>query len=304
MPCLSASDLFSSAFTASCEIYPFILIITHSFIMLKLIESTKFLLLSFALALLFPQSAFAWGQKGHDVIAYVAEQHLTDATRQKVDSIFDGMSMVYWANWLDNASHTPDYKYTSSWHYKNIDVQYTYEEAPVIPSGNIITALTAVVDTLSCDTISKASAQFNMKLIVHLIGDLHQPMHFGRLTDIGGNRTSVIFFHRDKNLHGIWDTEMVEQAHNWSYTEWQQQLDRLSQERQNEIVQGSFDDWGKEIHAICYEIYETTPHDESLEYDYVAHWTPVIETVLMKGGLRLAHVLNSIFDPTYSSPVN
>ncbi len=250
------------------------------------------------------QTAFAWGQKGHDVIAYIAEQHLTDVTRQKVDSILDGMSMVYWANWLDNASHTPDYKYTSSWHYKNIDVEYTYDNAPVIPEGNIITALTAVVDTLSSDTISKPTAQLNMKLIVHLIGDMHQPMHFGRLSDIGGNRTSVIFFRRDRNLHSIWDTEMVESAHNWSYSEWQQQIDRLSPARKSEIVEGTFDDWGREVHAICYSIYESTPHDKSLEYDYVAQWTPVIENLFVKGGHRLAHVLNTIFDPTYSTPVN
>lgn len=264
-----------------------------------LVEMKKILYFLVCVFSLGVNDCFAWGQKGHDVIAYIAEQHLTDITRQKVDSILDGMSMVYWANWLDNASHTPDYKYTSSWHYKNIDVEYSYDNAPVIPEGNIITALTLVVDSLSSDTISKATAMFNMKLIVHLVGDMHQPMHFGRLSDIGGNRTSVIFFRHDKNLHGIWDTEMVEQAHNWSYTEWQQQLDRLSEQRQNEIIQGTYDDWGKEVHDICCEIYETTPYDESLEYNYVAKWTPVIETLLVKGGLRLAHVLNAIYDPTY-----
>ena len=263
------------------------------------VEMKKILYILVYIAFLGVNNCFAWGQKGHDVIAYIAEQHLTDATRQKVDSILDGMSMVYWANWLDNASHTHDYKYTSSWHYKNIDVEYSYDNAPVIPEGNIITALSLVVDSLSSDTISKATALFNMKLIVHLIGDMHQPMHFGRLSDIGGNRTSVIFFRHDKNLHGIWDTEMVEQAHNWSYTEWQQQLDRLSEQRQNEIIQGTYDDWGREVHDICCEIYETTPYDESLEYDYVAKWTPVIETLLVKGGLRLAHVLNTIYDPAY-----
>lgn len=260
--------------------------------------------LSVVLALISAQSAHAWGQKGHDVIAYIAEQHLTDATRQKVDSILDGMSMVYWANWLDNASHTPEYNYTSSWHYKNIDVEYSYEEAPVIPEGNIITAVTAVIDSLSSPELTKPTALFNMKLIVHLLGDMHQPMHFGRLSDIGGNTTAVIYFRHDKNLHGIWDTELVEQAHRWSYTEWQQQLDRLSPQQEQEILKGSIDDWGKEVHDICREIYETTPFDQSLEYDYVAHWTPVIETLLVKGGLRLAHVLNTIFDPNYTAIIH
>lgn len=49
--------------------------------------------------------AMAWGQKGHDVTAYIAEQHLTPATRHAIDSLLEGRSIVYWANWLDNASY-------------------------------------------------------------------------------------------------------------------------------------------------------------------------------------------------------
>ena len=50
--------------------------------------------------------AFGWGQKGHDTVAFIAENHLTDATKAALDSLLDGKSPVYWANWLDNASHT------------------------------------------------------------------------------------------------------------------------------------------------------------------------------------------------------
>ena len=48
-------------------------------------------------------SVLAWGQKGHDVTACIAERHLTPATRAAVDSILEGRSLIYWANWLDNA---------------------------------------------------------------------------------------------------------------------------------------------------------------------------------------------------------
>ena len=60
--------------------------------------------------------ASAWSQKGHDVTAYIAEQHLTPTTRAAVDSILDGKSMVYWANWLNNASHQLEMAYTKTWH--------------------------------------------------------------------------------------------------------------------------------------------------------------------------------------------
>lgn len=71
-----------------------------------------------AISLVSALSALAWSQKGHDTVAYIAESHLTKAAADSVEYILDGMSPVYWANWLDNASHTPDYAYTKTWHYK------------------------------------------------------------------------------------------------------------------------------------------------------------------------------------------
>ena len=66
-------------------------------------------------------SAAAWSQKGHDVVAHIAERHLTPSTQAAVDSLLEGRHLVYWANWLDNASHTPEYAYTKTWHYRNVD---------------------------------------------------------------------------------------------------------------------------------------------------------------------------------------
>ena len=63
----------------------------------------------------------AWGQKGHDVTCEIAERHLDRGARKAVRRLLQGKSMVYWSNWLDNASHTPEYAYTKTWHYKNID---------------------------------------------------------------------------------------------------------------------------------------------------------------------------------------
>ena len=67
-------------------------------------------------------------------------------------------------------------------------------------------------------------------MLVHLVGDLHQPMHTGHLSDRGGNSVPVRFFGRESNLHAVWDSSLPEAAHKWSYTEWQNQLDRLTEE--------------------------------------------------------------------------
>lgn len=245
-------------------------------------------------------NAFAWGQKGHDVTAYIAEQHLTPTTRAAVESMLDGKSIVYWANWLDNASHQPDMAYTKTWHYKNIDEGDRYEEAPANPAGDAVTAIKSRIEILTDSTSSDKERLLALKILVHVVGDLHMPLHMGHATDLGGNRIKVKFFNRDNNLHSVWDSSLPEAARKWSYTEWQQQIDRLNSAQEAEVISGSIDDWAKETVNIASDVYLYFQPNFNISYNDVARWTPVIEEQFLRGGLRLAHLLNSIFDPEYT----
>lgn len=256
-------------------------------------------LLTLVVAVWAVPAALAWGQKGHDVTAYIAEQHLTPATRAVVDSLLEGKSMVYWANWLDNASHTPAYAYTKTWHYKNIDEGERYEEAKANPSGDAVLAVKAQLETLQDPHKSFADKQLAMKILVHVVGDIHQPMHMGHATDLGGNRVKVKFFGRDNNLHAVWDSNLPESAHKWSFTEWQMMIDRVTPDQEGEIVSATIDDWAKETAAIAAVIYDEMPDGFNISYNEVARYAPVIENQLLFAGLRLAHLLNSLYDPAY-----
>lgn len=245
------------------------------------------------------QIAFGWGQKGHDVTAALAEKHLTPTTLAAVEELFDGHSPVYYANWLDNASHTPEYAYSKTWHYKNIDAGIAYEQAPLLETGNIITALNEQTAVLRNPEATKEQKALALKIVVHLLGDLHQPMHMGHASDLGGNRWFVKFFNNNTNLHSVWDSSLPEAAHKWSYTEWVDQIDRTDDTQKEIILSGGFDDWGKETSAVCALVYNGTPEETKISYDYIAEWAPVIEQQFLKGGLRLADLLNSIFDHEY-----
>lgn len=258
-------------------------------------------ILSGALLPLTVASAFAWGQKGHDTVAFIAENHLTPATKAAVEEILDGKSIVYWANWLDNASHTDEYAYSKTWHYKNIDADMDYESAPALESGDIVRAINEQTGVLKSDA-SKEQKELALKIVVHLVGDIHQPMHMGHASDRGGNQWPVKYFRRDNNIHSVWDSSLPESAHKWSYTEWQREIDRATPEEQMAIIKdGTPEKWGKETYEICREVYDKTPQGTDISYDYIAEWTPVIEQQFLRGGLRLADLLNSVFDPEYSS---
>lgn len=255
--------------------------------------------LSFAAAFL---SAFGWGQKGHDTVAAIAEKHFTPVTAAAVTDLLDGHSPVYYANWLDNASHTPEYAYSKTWHYKNIDADQTYESAPDIPEGNVEKAIYEQTAVLMDPDSGREQKNLALKMVIHLVGDIHQPMHMGHASDLGGNRHNVKYFRSSSNLHSVWDSKLPESAHNWSYTEWVEQIDRATHEMADEILAGGTPaTWGKETYEIARKVYDATPIDTNITYDYISDWTPTIEQQFLRGGLRLADLLNAIFDPEYKA---
>ena len=239
--------------------------------------------------------SFGWGQKGHDVTAYVAECNLKPRVRNKIMKILGNHSLVYYANWLDTASHTPEYAYTSTWHYANVDEGFTYETMDKLESGDVITAVNALTAKLKAGNLAPEEEKLALMMLIHLVGDMHCPMHAGRRTDRGGNNVEVKFFNSPRKLHGIWDTDLVEASHKWGYIDWQHQIDRASKEDKKEIVKGSIFEWFDQTHAIAEQIYKDTPAETVVSYDYIAQYTPVIEQQLLRGGLRLARILNEIY---------
>lgn len=246
-----------------------------------------------ALGMMSALTAYPWGQKGHDTVAYIAECHLSPEAKAAAEELLDGRSIVYYANWLDNASHTPEYSFSKTWHYKNIDEDETFETAKINEKGDIVTALEKQISVLRDTTLSKEERSLALKMTVHLLGDIHQPLHLGHASDLGGNRWEVRYFKNPTNLHSVWDSKIVESAHKWSYSEWQEQIDRADTTQTAEILSLSTpQDWAKETYMISKEVYEKTPQDFNIEYNYIAEWTPLIEQQFLKGGLRLAEVLN------------
>ena len=247
-----------------------------------------------AICLLLTAQAFAWGQKGHDVTAYIAECHLTPEAAQKIDKVLNGRSLVYYANWLDNASHTDDYAYTKTWHYLNVDEGYTLDSMPREEKGDVLSAVTVLYDKLKSGNLQPEAEHICLRMLIHLVGDMHCPMHAGHRSDLGGNRVPVVYFGRTTNLHSVWDSSLVESAHKWGYMEWQQQIDRPNCDVEA-LQAGTPRDWMLETVALCEGVYQNTPEGANLSYDYVNDYTRLVEQQFLLGGLRLARLLNEIY---------
>lgn len=247
--------------------------------------------------LLTTESLFAWGQKGHDVTACIAQSHLTPRAAKRIAHLLDGHSLVYYANWMDQVSHTPEYAYSRTWHYLNIPSSETPATAPRPESGDVLTALSTLTEQLKSGTLSHDEEADALRMVIHLVGDLHCPMHTGRPEDRGGNDIAIRFMGEPTNLHAAWDTSLVEAGHRWSYTEWASELNRtVTRESFDRITKGEPEVWITETNVLCETIYDATPAGTDVSYDYIARFTPAVEQQLLFGGLRLAWLLNEIYD--------
>jgi hypothetical protein len=180
----------------SVKIYIFFVILQKKVMkIVKILSSIIFLLLTFQLS--------AWGFKAHYAIAEIAERNLTPNAKAKVDDMLDGKKMVYWADWMDKVRSDSTYDFTATWHYANVDSGQTYESMPRVETGDVVIATELAIEMIQSNTENDSIKTLYLKFLIHLIGDLHCPMHAGRATDRGGNQYPVTWFGRETNLHSL-----------------------------------------------------------------------------------------------------
>ena len=250
-------------------------------------------------------AAFAWGPMGHDVVAAIAEQHLTPKAKKNISKILDGKSIVYYSSWMDSIQNSPywenGYNKTKTWHYANVDKGLTYQTMPKNPDGDVVTGLEFLTKELmeNFDNLTDSTKADYVKMIVHMVGDLHCPMHAGRLSDRGGNGMKVRWFGQNTSLHSLWDSKIVESARKWNYSEWVEQLDRTDRKFKKSVMCGTYEEWFVDTVNGAASIYDYVEsmgvENPNLSYKYVYEFSPLLEDRLLVGGYRLAYVLNMIF---------
>ena len=250
-------------------------------------------------ALCFSQSIFGWGAVGHDAVCAIADHNLKPKARRELHKILDGHTIVYYSSWMDYLRNVDGYEATYTWHYANVDEGKSYETMRKNPKGDVVTAINDCIKTLQQRDICDSLRSTYTKYLIHLVGDLHCPMHAGRLSDRGGNQMKVKWFGQSTNLHSVWDSRMISSARKWGYKEWTQQLDRTSRKYRKSVMRGTYREWFKETvdgAASIYEYVESIGEEEpNLSYQFVYDFSPLLEDRLLTGGYRLAYVLNTIF---------
>ena len=256
---------------------------------------------AFFLAALFLFSSFSfsseedWGKMGHRVTGKIAEQYLSRRAKRKIEKILDGQSLAFVSTFGDDIKSDPRFRKYDPWHYVNLEKGQTdYSEEKANPEGDLVMAIRKSISVLEDENSSKEDKKFFLKLLVHFMGDLHQPLHAGRGADRGGNDIEVEWFGDETNLHRVWDSEMID-GFQMSYSELARNAEDLSKRQIKAISSGSILDWMYESKKLSNKVYASVEGEDELGYRYMYDWFPVVREQLHKGGIRLAHILNEIY---------
>ena len=257
-------------------------------------KNFQILLLSFFLCLQTVNASEDWGKTGHRATGEIAQKYLTKKAQRAIDKLLKGQSLAFVANYGDDIKSDDAYRSYSPWHYVNFPFDATYETHPKSEKGDLIQGISTCIETLKSENSTEAEKIFHLKMLVHFIGDLHQPLHVGLAEDKGGNDRQVRWFKDGTNLHRVWDTTMIED-YNLSYTELAANANKLSNAQLQQLQKGSVIDWMYESRGLCLEIYDNTDIGDKLGYSYMYDYVNVVRSQLQKGGIRLSVLLNDIF---------
>ncbi len=241
------------------------------------------------------QSAWAWGKIGHRVTGEMATQYLSPKAQAAIAELYPNHTLAEISALADfNRSNPAEFwqKESTAYHYVTVPDGKTYAQVGAPEKGDAYTALMMFSNHVINTRLSAAERQTALHFIVHIIGDLHQPLHVGNGNDRGGNDVRLEFFWERSNLHRIWDSGIIEQQ-KLSYTEY---TDWLSRKMTATTVAGWMESdpmvWIKESYDIRQGIYTT---NEKENYRYVYQHLDTVNQRLAQGGVRIAAYLNELF---------
>ena len=207
--------------------------------------------------------------------------------------------MAITSTWPDFIKSDSSYKYLDPWHYINLrqglsrDEIFSYLKSDT--ATDVYTRINFLVKELKGGKLSPEKKRMYLRLLIHFVGDVHQPMHVGRREDLGGNRVRLSWFNTPTNLHAVWDESLVN-FQQLSYTEYARAINHTTAVQRKQWQQQPVSEWIVESYNIAQDLYgEIKTPEPKLGYDYNFRHVQTVNDRLLKGGVRLAGLLNSIF---------
>lgn len=254
--------------------------------------------LVFGLFFYMPFQAGAWGLLGHRIVGQIADSYLTSHTRKEIAKILGTETIAMASNWADFIKSDSAYDYLSPWHYIDFKASATKEQVfAYLAQDTGVDAYTKInflVKELKNRDLQQDKKVMYLRLLIHIVGDIHQPLHAGRAVDEGGNKIKLQWFNAPFNLHQIWDQQLIA-SQQLSYTEYAQAINHSTRAQVREWQAQPLSEWIYHSYTVAEQIYSDVKPDEKLGYRYNFKYLAVVNEQLLEGGVHLAGLLNEIF---------
>ncbi|MFM9076154.1 MAG: S1/P1 nuclease [Bacteroidota bacterium] len=234
----------------------------------------------------------AWGVTGHRAIGAVAERLLNKKAKLRIQAILGYERLPLATTWMDEIRSDSTYNHTADWHWVTIETGKTYDQMSKNPKGDVIQTLERLISELKQGKVSGRQELEHLKMILHLVGDIHQPLHVGCCDDQGGNKVRLKWFREDSNLHRLWDSDLIDHTR-LSYTELADALPIPGEAAIRKIQGASVRDWATENMKVRDRVYLIG--DGKLGYEYAYRNMELVNQRLLYAGIRLAGILNAIY---------
>lgn len=252
--------------------------------------------------------AYSWADMGHQTVGEIAERHLTPETKKAINNILGPEKLGMAAIWADSIRDDPAFNSFKAFHFLDAKA-----------SKDILTILNLYPALLINPNEERSVKMIALRYLVHVIGDIHQPLHTGTKNNRGANQCQVDWDNEILNLHSVWDEKIIEydtlklkSAHSplkfysfVTYTDDLLKLLPLTESEKINIQSKNVEEWIKESHAVEADVYPNQDTDAycklvptnipKITESYKEKAVEIARKRLLYGGLRLAFFLNQVF---------
>lgn len=267
----------------------------------------KYVLLAFFLFSI--NTFYGWGQKGHRVVVDIAFKNMSSRAKRNMDrNILNHNLLIDKSNYPDDIKGDTTGKYSkySELHFLDIENDNLSKEQvkEFLEKDTIGNAYNAIVEFFKKLETNKKDT-FALSFLIHLIGDIHQPLHLGRKSDQGGNLIKVHWFGISTNLHSVWDQGIID-SEGYSQSEMTNliintynksgRVDKLNYKNPSEdLLDWIYETYKKRV-FIYNNYYYIVDNNYNRSYSYYYYNRSTVNEQLYKAGMRLASILNYLYN--------
>ena len=246
-----------------------------------------------------PQRSMAWGMNGHRIVGEIAESYLSAKARSKIHKILGTESIAMASNWADFIKSDSTFRYLNTWHYIDFPGGLNYGQVQDALKKDIAadayTKLNFLIRELKKKNLPRDKKVMYLRLLIHIVGDLHQPLHVSPEGTSGGNDIKLTWFGNPSNLHRVWDEQLIANQ-DLSYTEYVRAINHTTAAQRKAWQKEPVSQWIFDSYTISIQLHdELTEQNPKLSYRYNFDHFQTLNQQLLKGGVHLAGLLNQIF---------